>query len=418
MSVVVPPAKSPWNEGGTPGTRVEAVNIYDSTLRKLLLMPSIRPTVSQMLETADQLAGLGVRHVILNVFYNGDSYPNDLEFRVCKELLARDFGFEVSVSSDAFITPFFLKNTSAASVSRSALQTLADIGMRNCAVLGVDPREAGAREELRDEVESVFAWCRGQGIEPALNVTDVGRYDFDFLVSLTNTAIAAGAVRIDAHDSVSSLTPYGAAAFGRAYRAALPADIDVVLHSHNDFGLASACATAAGVVGISPDVSLLGVSYRSGLAALEEVCLALEWHHNIDTGIDLGGLTRAARDLADRFGLDINPLKPVVGRQQYLRQLPLWNIPYFDSSEQTPSATAHPPSLVGGAIEVVWNHNRSKAALRAKARHRGLAPEDSELEAISEHIEAELARGATRNPWVGDALVTALLERHVERRLS
>jgi hypothetical protein len=418
MVAVTSPVTSTWNIDTTLNAQVKVVNVYDSTLRKLLLMPTIKPTLSQILETADQLAEIGVRHVILNVFYNGDVEPNDIEFQVCRELLSRDFGFEVSVSSDAFITPFFLKDTPAASVSHSALQALADLGMTNCAALGVDPRDGDARLALSDEVESVFAWCRSQGIEPVLNVTDVGRYDFEFLVSLTNTAIGAGAVRIDAHDSVSSLTPYGATAFARAYRAALVADTEIVLHSHNDFGLASACATAASVAGLAPDVSLLGVSYRSGLAALEEVCLALEWHHDIDTGIDLGALTRAATDLAARFDFAIPPLKPVVGRQQFLRQLPLWNIPYFNSGEQQPSATAHSPSLVGGAIEVVWNRSRSTSAIRAKARHQGLDPSVDELGRVSADIEAELAQQDMGTPWVDDTLVTALLERHVERRLS
>ncbi|KFL25514.1 hypothetical protein JP74_18625 [Devosia sp. 17-2-E-8] len=96
----------------------------------------------------------------------------------------------------------------------------------------------------------------------------------------------------------------------------------MTMHTHDDFGMATAGTISAVIAGASPDVALNGVSYRSGFAALEEVVLALDVLYGVDTGIRLDRLQWAANRLASIMGFPIPPLKPVVGSHQFLREGP------------------------------------------------------------------------------------------------
>jgi isopropylmalate/homocitrate/citramalate synthase len=72
--------------------------------------------------------------------------------------------------------------------------------------------------------------------------------------------------------------------FVRSYRSRLDQPVPMTVHHHDDFGIATAGTIAAVTTG-APDVSLDGVSCRSGFASTEEV--ALDVPHGLDTGIRL-----------------------------------------------------------------------------------------------------------------------------------
>ena len=125
---------------------------------------------------------------------------------------------------------------------------------------------------------------------------------FAYLVDKSNEALAHGATRLELADSYSSLSPEGMKTVVRRLRSQLTRPVPLTVHIHNDFGLATAGAIAAVTAGAHPDVSVNGVSYRSGFAALEEVVVSLELLYDLRAGIDMASLQTLSQVVEEQTG--------------------------------------------------------------------------------------------------------------------
>jgi hydroxymethylglutaryl-CoA lyase len=125
------------------------------------------------------------------------------------------------------------------------------------------------------------------------------------VVSVVDSAVAAGADRIAFGDTTGMGTPTRVTALVDAVRSRHP-DIPMLLHFHNTRGTALANVLAALQLGVTEfDASVGGLGGcpyapgASGNLASEELVHMLE-DMGIDTGVDLGALLEAAR-LAERI---------------------------------------------------------------------------------------------------------------------
>lgn len=104
----------------------------------------------------------------------------------------------------------------------------------------------------------------------SIGLEDVTRADQDFALSMARMARELGAVRIRLADTLGVMTPTRIAELVRFFSAGL--DMEIAIHCHNDFGMATANAITALEAGADwADVSVLGIGERSGISALEEV---------------------------------------------------------------------------------------------------------------------------------------------------
>jgi hydroxymethylglutaryl-CoA lyase len=125
------------------------------------------------------------------------------------------------------------------------------------------------------------------------------------VVSVVDSAVAAGADRIAFGDTTGMGTPTRVTALVDAVRSRHP-DLPMLLHFHNTRGTALANVLAALQLGVTEfDASVGGLGGcpyapgASGNLASEELVHMLE-DMGIDTGVDLGALLEAAR-LAERI---------------------------------------------------------------------------------------------------------------------
>jgi hydroxymethylglutaryl-CoA lyase len=125
------------------------------------------------------------------------------------------------------------------------------------------------------------------------------------VVSVVDSAVAAGADRVAFGDTTGMGTPTRVTALVDAVRSRHP-DIPMLLHFHNTRGTALANVLAALQLGVTEfDASVGGLGGcpyapgASGNLASEELVHMLE-DMGIDTGVDLGALLEAAR-LAERI---------------------------------------------------------------------------------------------------------------------
>jgi homocitrate synthase NifV len=127
----------------------------------------------------------------------------------------------------------------------------------------------------------------------SIGLEDVTRADQDFALSMARMAKELGAERIRLADTLGVMTPTRIAELVRFFAEGV--DMEIAIHCHNDFGMATANAITALEAGAHwADVSVLGIGERSGISALEEVA----GHLRLVQGYDIYDMN-LVRDLCD-----------------------------------------------------------------------------------------------------------------------
>ncbi|TYK53416.1 2-oxo-4-hydroxy-4-carboxy-5-ureidoimidazoline decarboxylase [Actinomadura decatromicini] len=363
--------------------------LIDSTLRKTLFTAGTVTTIDGFLRIAEQLAAAGVRHESLNVDWTGGTTPPERQLELVRAVGSRDLGFSLNVFADTLLP---LGGPAPPVGMRETAELLVELGADTLAPGLVPALDADARARRLDGLEALFDVACDLGAGVTVTVAQVGLRDLDEMLPAVNRAIELGALRIDLMDSVSSLGPEAMKAFVREFRDRLAAPVPLTMHTHDDFGLATACTLAAATAGASPDVAAGGVSYRCGFAAMEEVVLALETLYGVRTGVDLSALTRLARTVAEESGLPIPPLKPVVGRYAYLRHMPRDVAAALrDGPTAFPPSSCVAPEMVGGRLEWVWDSLGTDDMAAALAQSLGERLTGEEAAAVRRALDAAVA---------------------------
>lgn len=381
--------------------------IYDSTVRKILYTPGLRPPVDKLLRVCSALEEVGVREIILCVNSWGDATPERVEHQVAREILSRGFAFRTTVLADSLLPSRVDGTGHFPNSAVEAVSMLGDIGARTIAVLLRVLTDPNARARQLERLTEVLAYGRSLEMTCVVGLPDVGRMPLQDAVGLANEAIGLGAARIDLVDSFSSLSPEAMKLFIRTFRDQLVTAVPVTMHAHDDFGLGTACAIAAASAGAHPDVSVNGLSYRSGFAALEEVALSLEVLYGVKTNLRLDRLRWLGDVVAECAGLPTPPLKAITGAHAFMADNPGWVTRYLENGADgfPPPATCFKPSMVGGQTQAVWGHHHSIGVLEAKLRQMGIVATNEQVTAIRRQIEVRVDALETYPRWLTEAEV-------------
>jgi homocitrate synthase NifV len=157
------------------------------------------------------------------------------------------------------------------------------------------------------------------GCEVAVGAEDASRAEPDFLIKAAVAAQAAGARRFRFADTLGVLTPPETARRIRLLRTAV--DLEIEMHAHDDFGLATAntlAAVLAGATHISTTVN--GLGERAGNAPLEEAVMALRHLYNIETGVDSRHFPSLSKLVARASGRAVAFNKSIVGEAVFTHE--------------------------------------------------------------------------------------------------
>jgi homocitrate synthase NifV len=168
------------------------------------------------------------------------------------------------------------------------------------------------RDWALGEVARLVGEARLAGLEVCLGCEDASRADPEFIVRVAHVAQAAGARRLRFADTVGVMEPFAMFERFRFLRQRL--DLELEVHAHDDFGLATANTLAAVRGGASHiNTTVNGLGERAGNAALEECVLALKHLHGIDCGIDSRAIPAISALVEQASGRQVAWHKSVVG---------------------------------------------------------------------------------------------------------
>ncbi|KAB8319559.1 homocitrate synthase [Tolypothrix campylonemoides VB511288] len=170
-------------------------------------------------------------------------------------------------------------------------------------------------QQLKDSI----SFAVDKGLWVAVGGEDSSRADESFLLDVAQYAQEWGASRFRFCDTVGILDPFTTYAKVRRLVAALLIPVEV--HTHNDFGLATANALAGIKAGaLSVNTTVNGLGERAGNAALEEVVMALKHIYGVNVGLDTPRLLELSRLVAAASGSTVPPWKAIVGENTFAHE--------------------------------------------------------------------------------------------------
>ncbi|BAZ51991.1 homocitrate synthase [Nostoc sp. NIES-4103] len=168
-------------------------------------------------------------------------------------------------------------------------------------------------------LKDCISFASDRGLWVAVGGEDSSRADDNFLLDVALYAQEWGASRFRFCDTVGVLDPFST--YAKVKRLVSALSIPVEIHTHNDFGLATANALAgikAGATSVNTTVN--GLGERAGNAALEEVVMSIKRIYGVDLGIDTPRLLELSQLVASASNSHVPPWKAIVGENTFAHE--------------------------------------------------------------------------------------------------
>jgi len=176
----------------------------------------------------------------------------------------------------------------------------------------IDVKFNGDKEKLFRNLEDVVKAAKQEGLFVCIGGEDSSRADNEFLKELMEFGSSIGADRFRYCDTIGILTP------NRTYEKisylASQNTLDIEMHTHNDFGMATANSIAGIEAGaISANTTVIGLGERAGNASFEQVLMSLKHQFNEKRDIDAIKLRELVRSVSIAANKPIGSSRPIVG---------------------------------------------------------------------------------------------------------
>jgi isopropylmalate/homocitrate/citramalate synthase len=280
------------------------VILRDTTLREGVQIPGSRLALEEKQRFVELLEEVGVSEIEIGL-------PSGVD--ACADLAhyIRQRGLRIAPSA---LVPCYVENW------RRQVDLAADSGLRIDVLTPVSDfllRESNHYQltpgDLLPRMKEVFAYARARAVPASAALMDSCRAPRERLLDLLRVCAELGAWRVVIYDSVGTMLPWHMGALVEEARRAT--SLPILVHCHNDHGMATANTLAALHAGATAaDVAVNGLGGRAGNAALEEVVMALDQLCQESTGIDTHRLSELSSRAEQMTGIRNSPLKPIVGR--------------------------------------------------------------------------------------------------------
>ena len=245
-----------------------------------------------------------------------------------------------------------------------------------------------SREWVLENMVKSVEFAKKNGLYVSVNGEDASRADKDFLVQFMNTAKKAGADRFRYCDTVGIMEPFR-----------LKKDIeylykntgfDIEMHTHNDFGMATANALAGTKAGANHiGVTVNGLGERAGNVALEEVIMAFKILLCHDTNFDTKMFREVSEYVSRAAGRELPPWKAIVGYNMFAHESGI----HADGAIKNPrNYEAFDPKVVGLERQIVIGKHSGKSAIINKFKEYGIELNKEEAEGILDMVRATAVR--------------------------
>jgi len=230
------------------------------------------------------------------------------------------------------------------------------------------------REQVLEQMVAATEFAKEHGVYISVNAEDASRTDFDYLVQFTLAAKKAGADRLRYCDTIGILEPFQT--FDIVSRLIKETGMEIEMHTHNDFGMATANALAGVKAGARfVGVTVNGLGERAGNAALEEVVMALKILYHKDQHIQTRMFRELSEYVAGASGRKLPPGKSIVGDNMFRHESGI----HADGVIKFPGTyEVFSPEDVGLERQIVIGKHSGSKAVMLKFREYGISLTEEE----------------------------------------
>lgn len=245
-----------------------------------------------------------------------------------------------------------------------------------------------SREWVLENMVAAVEYAKKNGLYVSVNGEDASRADREFLVQFINTAKAAGADRFRYCDTVGIMQPFKIR--DDINYLVEKTGFDIEMHTHNDFGMATANALA-GLTGGATHVGVTvnGLGERAGNAALEEVLMALMFVYNYEGKIDTKMFREVSEYVSRASGRILPAWKAIVGDNMFAHESGI----HADGAIKNPkNYEAFDPDIVGAQRQIVIGKHSGRAGIVNKFKEYGIELDSEASQVVLEMVRASSVR--------------------------
>ncbi|KAB8334334.1 homocitrate synthase [Scytonema tolypothrichoides VB-61278] len=347
------------------------VLINDTTLRDGEQAAGVAFNLQEKVAIANFLDTIGVHELEVGIPAMGDEETRAISAITQLDLQAKLLGWNRAVISD--------------------IQASIDCGLKRVHIaIPVSGIQISAKfhgqwrvtlQQLRDSI----SFAVDKGLWVAVGGEDSSRADENFLLDVAQYAQEWGASRFRFCDTVGILDPF--TTYTKVKRLVSALVIPVEVHTHNDFGLATANALAGIEAGaLSVNTTVNGLGERAGNAALEEVVMALKRIYGVNVGIHTPRLLELSRLVAAASGSHVPPWKAIVGENAFAHEAGI----HAHGVLQNP-VTYEPfaPQEVGWERRLVVGKHSGRHLLSSILQEHGIFLNSQETQSVLDAVRQE-----------------------------
>lgn len=361
----------------------EKAYFFDTTLRDGEQTPGISFTHEEKLSIARALDDLGI-----DVIEAGFPIVSQGDFDACRDIS------KLGLSSEII---------GLARMNKADIDKVIEADMDSIHVfiatsdLHLEKKLQMTREEVIDSIIENVTYAKEHYSTILYSAEDATRTDLDFLIKANRTAVECGATRVNIPDTVGTISPL---AFGHIIKKnyeALPNNVRIAVHCHNDFGLAVANTISGFENGASEaQTTIIGVGERAGNASFEETAMSLYALYQIPMNIDTRKIFPTAKLIESFCGgkIKIGRLQPLIGQNAFAHESGIHAHAMIKSARAYEPIT---PELIGihrsDNVEdiikqsIKLGKHTGGHALKAKLEDLGIKPTDAQFRHIMNNVK-------------------------------
>ena len=261
-----------------------------------------------------------------------------------------------------------------------------------------------APEDVLGKVLDSLHYAKSRGLYTAFYAGDATRADLGFLETIYKKAVDVGnADEVVMVDTLGVATPETLFYLTKKLREWVR--VPIMVHCHNDFGMATACTVASVKGGAEcAHVTLNGLGEKTGNADMAETAIAAKLY-GIPFSIDIKKLYSAAK-LAEKLSkIPLSPLKPVVGENVFKRES---GVTVAQLISFPPAVEGYSPEAVGREREILLSKKSGRKSVEYKLEQLGV---QATADQVNEVLKAVKELGMKKKGLVSDDEFRGIVEK-------
>ncbi|MDQ6761525.1 MAG: 2-isopropylmalate synthase [Bacteroidota bacterium] len=380
--------------------------IFDTTLRDGEQVPGCKLNTKEKVELAKELENLGV-----DVIEAGFPISSPGDFASVQEISKSLSDVTVCALSRAVRKDIEVAGEALKYAKRPRIHT--GIGTSDS---HIKSKFNSNRKDILQRAIQCVQWARNYTDNIEFYAEDAGRTDNDYLATVIEAVIKAGATTVNIPDTTGYCLPHQ---YGEkiAYLINNVSNIDkavISCHCHNDLGLATANSISGVINGARQiECTINGLGERAGNTSLEEVVMIIKQHKDLNcyTGIKSHLLNPLSRKVSDIMRMPVQPNKAIVGSNAFSHSSGIHQDGFL--KDASTYETINPEDVGADSSKIVLTARSGRSALAFRFHKLGYEFDRNDVDFLYNRF-LEIA---DKKKEIGDNDLSTLAKEYQEKEL-